>query len=186
MVNDDSFRDQTAASVVVEDDGDFVVAWHGPSLPAGPNGDREPGADVFQRRFTSAGVPAGDPIRVNLSESNSQTEPVLALNVYGDCWLTWHQTNNSGGEGIFGRSFAGCITPSPIETEFVDPVTHGSLRHPDFVLSDYGATTVVYVADDTNEGDGSVVGTAFGQPIGWIFADAFETGDTSRWSVTVP
>ena len=60
------------------------------------------------------------------------------------------------------------------------------MRTPGLSLGFGGTLTVVYIKDDTVEGDGAVVGRSFGMPDPPFFADGFETGDTSRWDQTVP
>ena len=77
------------------------------------------------------------------------------------------------------------LAPTGPEVRFDDPANESTLRHLGFTYSEGGTTTAFYVRDDTNEGDGSIVGSAFGQVEGWLFGDGFETGDTSRWSTTV-
>jgi hypothetical protein len=50
-----------------------------------------------------------------------------------------------------------------------------------------GVKTAVYVKDDVDEGDGSVVGRALGQALpASVFADGFESGDTGAWSDAAP
>jgi hypothetical protein len=185
LVNVDTHRDQTEATVIVESDGDFAIAWRGPSLPD-INDDREPGSDIFFRRFDAAGVPEGDPIMVNETEPDTQTEPVLAINASGDCWAAWRNEDSASVSSIVGREISGCITPSRAEVQLNDPTGDPTLRGMSFVLSNDGAITAVFVKDDTNEGDGSVNGYALGQPEGWLFFDGFESGDITAWSATMP
>jgi len=183
-VNVDTFRHQTEPAVVVEPGGDFVVAWQGPTLPDSP-GPREVGTDIHARRFASDGTPQGDPFRVNDSEPNAQRNPVLLINGSGDCWATWEEEGMTA-VWAYAVSMPSCLGPVGGESLVNDPAGDPSLRSLAAALADDGAFTAVYVKDDVDEGDGSVVARALNQSAGSIFSDGFESGDTSAWSVVVP
>ena len=61
-----------------------------------------------------------------------------------------------------------------------------NVRTPGLALGEDGSLTVVYSRDDRVEGDGSVLGRAFEAPEPPMFADGFESGDTTRWSGSSP
>jgi len=181
QVNVDTYRHQTAPAVGVEPDGAFVVLWEGPSL------DRQPGADVFLRRFAADGTPAGDAVLVNATVAGSQHDPRLVMNGAGDCWAVWEEDTAAGGVAVVGRVLEGCVVPTGAEVTLSDATGNPTLRHTVAALSDGGALTAVYVKDDPLEGDGSVVGFSVDQPEeGWLFGDGFERGNTAVWSVAIP
>ena len=56
-VNQTTADSQQSAAVAMNGGGEFVVAWDGP--------DGMGGTDVFARRYTAAGTPAGGEFPVN-------------------------------------------------------------------------------------------------------------------------
>jgi len=163
QVNTDTWRDQTSPAIAVAPGGDFVVAWEGPSLA--PFGDREPGTDVFARRFGSAATPEGDAWRVNPDEEGAQSEPQLAMTSTGDCWAVWANEDFAGRGGVFGRFLPWCREPIGVHklaqegdvVQLYDPSDDRSARTPRISLAPDGALAAAFVKDDTNEGDGSVL-----------------------------
>lgn len=184
LVNQDLFRDQEQPSVVVHDDGGVLVAWQGPSLPDA-GGYRDPGSDVFARRYDPSGSPVGGVFRVNSTADGSQKAPRVVRNAAGDCFVGWEQEGSSGAVGVFGRHLSGCVNLLGADVG-VGASGATSLRSADFTLSDEGAVTAVYVGDDVVEGDGSVLASVAGAPETPLFADNFESGTTDNWSHTVP
>jgi hypothetical protein len=181
LVNLDTYRHQTAASVGLLPGGELVVLWQGTAL------DRQPGSDVFLRRFGSDGSAQGDPVVVNLTLAGTQRNPCLVMNGAGECWAVWEQDDAAGGVAVRGRMLSTCSVPTGDELALSDTSGNPTVRHATASLSDTGALTAVFVEDDLIEGDGSVVGYSVGQPAaGWLFGDGFERGTTSAWSRTVP
>ena len=75
-----------------------------------------------------------------------------------------------------------CLGPAGGEALVNDTTGNPSLRSLAAALADDGAFTAVYVKDDVNEGDGSVVARVLSQSVGSIFSDGFESGDFSARS----
>ena len=109
LVNHDLFRNQEQPSVEVNDDGGVVVAWQGPSLPDA-GGYRNPGSDVFARRYDPSGSPVGAVFRVNSAADGSQKSPHVVRNAAGDCFVGWEQEGSSGSVGVFGRHLSSCVS----------------------------------------------------------------------------
>ena len=86
-VNQYTAGTQRFASVAVDADGDFVVAWESENNPGGS------GWDVYARRFSSAGVPRGDEFRVNTNAAGSQNVPDVASDASGNFVVTWKHWN---------------------------------------------------------------------------------------------
>jgi hypothetical protein len=94
-VNTITNGDQQSATVGVDADGDFVVAW-----------DNQ-GIDIRAQRYTSAGVATGSEIVVNsLVQSGVQT-PSIAVDATGDFVVAWSNSNVASDvqAGVFARSF---------------------------------------------------------------------------------
>ena len=92
VVNTFSTGDQSAPSVSLDADGDFVVAWQS----AGQDGA---GLAVFARRYDNAGVaaPQGE-FRVNTYTTSDQQNPSVDLDADGDFVVAWE----SNGQDDFG------------------------------------------------------------------------------------
>ncbi len=135
-------------------DGGFMVVWEG--------GVAE--ADIFSRRFAADDSPVADPAVVNTEASGSQEAPRVAANDNGDCWMIWQHTRDDGGTVVAGRFLPACSTEGA-EPEVVlsdlDSLT--SVRTPSISFADDGTLTVVYVRDDSVEGDGGIAGTVVDQ-----------------------
>src|SRR5688572_14769623 len=102
QVNTYTVRSQLNASVAMDADGDFVVAWS--SLPSNVlgGGDGQDGSysGVFAQRYNAAGEPQGDEFRVNTHTTNSQTRPDVAMNAAGDFVIAWEGFHQPGGERL--------------------------------------------------------------------------------------
>ncbi len=98
QVNSRTQDRQQRASVAVDGEGDFVVAWDGPG-----DGDVE---TVLARRFNSAGIGQAIEFQVNSHTAYSQHYPVVAVDSGGDFVVAWQSAGQDGGAyGIFARRF---------------------------------------------------------------------------------
>jgi len=103
---------QVNATVGVDADGDFVVAWNGngaepnPLAPGNPNfwADVD-SSGIFMRKYHAAGAPTGVQVRVNRTESGMQHSPSIAMTREGDVLVVWAGSGVGDVHGIFGRRF---------------------------------------------------------------------------------
>jgi len=70
------------ASVLMDADGDFIVAWASYGLTGGAQ-------DVYARRYGVGGEPLGESFRMNTYTTGNQNSPVLASNADGDLVSVW-------------------------------------------------------------------------------------------------
>jgi len=100
QVNTFTTNHQSGATVAMDAEGDFVVAWQS-------DGQDGSGRGVYARRYDAAGN-ALDPtgIPVNSHTTNDQSSPVVAMDADGDFVVAWQTNGQDGsGDGIFARRF---------------------------------------------------------------------------------
>ena len=80
-VNSTTADSQTTASMAMDADGDFVVAWQSNLQDGSGNG-------IFAQRYNAAGVAQGVEFRVNTTTANFQVSPDIAMDADGDFVVT--------------------------------------------------------------------------------------------------
>ena len=76
------------ASVAVDGDGDFVVAWWSTDQDGSSSG-------VFARRFSSAGAALASEFQVNTYTTGGQDTPSVTTDADGDFVVTWHSNTRT-------------------------------------------------------------------------------------------
>jgi hypothetical protein len=169
----------------------FVVAWQSPDSF---------GSGIWARVYDDSGTPLSAQFLVNDDDGNNQSEPSVSFDDGEDdgdldFTVTWTESPVLGidaaplfGAPIFirGRRLNGLppyLVTGP-NAEFAVSVA-GSLTAASSVAAENdGDFVTVWQSDGQDGSEEGVYGRRFaGQP---IFVDGFETGNTSRWSVTVP
>ena len=98
-VNSTTAMDQDTATVVVRDNGSFVVTWESYGQDGSYNG-------VFVQSFDSSGNPVGDEHMANTFTTSWQEDPDIALLSDGSFVVVWDSDGQDGSlRGIFGRRF---------------------------------------------------------------------------------
>ena len=183
------FRPAVAADPAT---GVFTVVWEDfVGLTVNP-------VDIKARRFDASGTPLGSEFTVNTTTDGSQGQPEVAVGPNGEFVIVWAgDSENSPVDflDVFAQAYD--ATGAPIGNEMiVNSTTAGQQRFPTvrFLPSPdaqgnpqvaVGWSDTVSDADDTpNEtGQGYKCFTLADDPLP-IFADGFESGDTSSWSST--
>ncbi|WP_425404062.1 Ig-like domain-containing protein [Hwanghaeella sp.] len=100
QVNSSTLNNQTQPVVAELANGEIVVAWTSSEQDGSGNG-------VFYQRFTSAGVPVGEEVRVNDETSGAQDRPAVAALDDGRFVISWDSANSgTAGDGSFDGLFA--------------------------------------------------------------------------------
>ncbi|MEM6783498.1 MAG: T9SS type A sorting domain-containing protein [Bacteroidota bacterium] len=149
---------QQNASVAMNADGDFVVAWRSD----GQDGDR---GGVFAQRYDAAGVTQGTEFQVNTYTTDSQQDPNVAMDADGDFVVAWTSDGQDGDrDGVYAQRYA---TPAPLT---------GSIAGA--VFNDEDASTTF---DETEDGLPGVTVQLFAdaEPLGTL-----DDGDTKLDEVT--
>jgi hypothetical protein len=152
LVNTLTEDNQLNPKVAMDDDGDFVVAWHGNSS-YGTYG-------VFAQRFGSSGSPLGSEFRVNTYTPQIQYHPSVALDADGDFVIVWASYQDTlgppSGFGVFGQRFAS--SGAALGTEFQVNVYKTNQQTRPSVAADADGDFVVTWRSVTQDGQASYKG----------------------------
>ena len=110
------------ASVAVDAEGDFIVAW-----------DDGIEGSVFARRFSSAGLPLTGNFLVNTYTPDNQFFPSVAASASGDFVVAWESHGGQDGSnlGVFAQRFAEVVASAVLDIDgngTLDPLTDGLLQ----------------------------------------------------------
>jgi hypothetical protein len=164
--------------------GEAVAVWEG------PDGS---GAGIFRREIT-AGLPIGVEELVNLTTAGEQREPSVALDDQGAFVTVWiHEPVLESQEGspivVQGRkktSSAPGEVPAP-DGEFQVSTSGDRPAEPWVDIEPRGNFVVAWQAEGVDDPQDPLGRAALFQRFSdAIFADDFETADTSRWSLASP
>jgi large repetitive protein len=98
LVNDDSQNaEQSHSSVLISEEGDFIVTWTDPR-----NGNE----DIFGQRYLASGTPSGNNFKVNTDSATSQSSANLSVFSDGDFIITWIDGRNGNDYDIYGQQFS--------------------------------------------------------------------------------
>ncbi|MEM8601678.1 MAG: hypothetical protein AAGF99_17310, partial [Bacteroidota bacterium] len=101
QVNTFTANQQTNASVAMDADGDFVVAWQS---SAGQDGSS---FGVYAQRYAADGTPQGGEFLVNTRTTFDQDDPFVAMDADGDFVIVWTSSGQDAptGGGIFAQRY---------------------------------------------------------------------------------
>ena len=173
--------------------GNAVAVWEAAEAPAVSL------RDIYSRSIV-AGVPTGLEERVNLSTALDEREPSVALDERGGfvtVWVVaspaataWEETPEGSPIIIQGRKrnglgvFAGLLPPPP-DSEFQVNTSGDLFLDPWVAAEPHGNFVAAWQATEaTADPDGN--GVFYQRFLDAIFADGFETANTSRWSAAIP
>ncbi|MEM8599440.1 MAG: T9SS type A sorting domain-containing protein [Bacteroidota bacterium] len=137
---------QSGASVAMDADGDFVVAW----TSFDQDGVRD---GVFAQRFATDGTPQGPEFLVNTYTPDNQLLPSVAMDATGDFVTAW-QGNSPDGDviGVFAQRFGADGTPQGPEF-LASTYTTSSQTEPSAAMDADGDFVIVWQGD-SRDGDG--------------------------------
>ena len=156
---------QNGASLAVDDDGDFIVAWTS-------NGQDGSATGIFARRFSSVGTALGGEIQINTHFTSSQTLPSAAADADGDFVVAWSSQGQDGaGLGVFARRFSS--EGAPVGAEFqVNTYITNTQSFSSVAAADSGAFVVVWQSYGQDGEFGGIFARRFssvGAPVGVEF-----------------
>ncbi len=176
QVNTSTTLNECCPSVALDAAGGFVVAWDG----LDPGGSGIP--SIQGRRFASDGTGIGGDFQVNTYFRELQAGANVAMDADGDFVVTWVSKDF---DGSYGNTKAQCYTAdgTAVGGEFlVNTYTTGEQKIGPLAMTAEGDFIVVWTSrgsPGTDTSGTSVQGQRF--TLGIIFADGFESGDTSAW-----
>jgi len=175
---------QWRPDVAPHGEGGFVVVW----TSDGSSGADTDGDSVQGQRFLASGAPLGPQFEINTYTTEFQSSPRVVADETGGFVVVWSSSGSYGtddGSSVQGRRYAADGSPQGGEFQ-VNTYTTSLQGRPALSLDSSGRLVVVWrsFGSSGNDLDGfSVQGQRY--ELG-IFADGFESGDTSAWSNTVP
>jgi hypothetical protein len=176
-VNSTVANNQYDASVGMDANGNFVVAWSSDAQDGS-------GAGVYAQRYNAAGVAQGGEFRVNTTTANAQVIPMVAMDAVGNFVVVWQSTGQDGSlEGIFGQRYNAAGVAQGGEFG-VNVTTAGNQYLDDIAMDAAGNFAVSYSSALDGSGDGVYVRRfdAAGNPLsGEVRANTTTTND-QNWS----
>ncbi len=185
---------QTDASVAMDADGDFVVTW----ISNGSSGTDSWYASIQGQRFASDGSAAGGQFQVNSYTPLNQVQSSVGMAAAGDFVVAWvregyilppetpgdsvhAQRYASDGSAVGGEVQVSCNPADYIWTVGFPSV--GVAGDGDFVVAWESHFFTWPPSGEGNPGGTDTVGFSIRKTRGpLIFADGFESGDTSAWN----
>lgn len=156
QVTSSAVGDQENPAIAIDAEGNFVVAWESDALEA-------TNTEIFARRFNSDGDPLGDDFLVNLTLTDDQTNPDVALDGDGNFLISW--TNEGTGisqDDVFYRQFNADGAALTLEVQ-VNTVTDDDQRAAAIAQNLLGDTVIVWESLGQDAGTTGGLGV-FAQP----------------------
>ncbi len=182
QVNTVTTQRQFLPDVAMGPDGGFVVAWR----DYAPVGNED--LSVQARRYDAGGNPLGPQFQLNSYTSGLQIYPRLAIAPDGGFLAVWTSTGSAGDDqdlfSVQARLFDAEGAPQGADLQ-VNESTAGFQFLPSAAVDSAGRFLATWQSDASTGSDtdgASVQGRFLAGP---IFADGFESGDTSGWDQTV-
>jgi hypothetical protein len=176
---------QHAPAAAVAADGSFLVAWQS----YGSVGDDESGFSIQARRFDAAGAPLGAQFQVNSHTPAHQKYPVVAAEPDGGFLVVWQSESSAGGDtslnSVQARRVDAADQPLGADLQ-VNGYTAMQQLAPALAIDGAGRPTVAWQSRGSGGGDTSMESVQGRRLATGLFADGFETGDTSAWSGSFP
>ncbi len=184
QVNTYTTTKQWGPAVAAGPDGSFVVAWNSKESDGPDNVD-----SVQAQRFDSDGLPVGEQFEVNTYTSGLQQWPRVAIDGNRGFLVVWDSTGSLGsdqeGDSVQAQFFGPDGTRMGGEFQ-VNTYTSGTQFFPGVAVAPTGDFVVVWQSSGSSGSDTSY-SSIQGQRVTYgVFADGFESGDTSAWSTVVP
>ena len=184
QVNTYTTSGQHSPAVAMAADGDAMVIWE--SQGSAGSDSTSLSFSVQGQRYGSDGSPAGGEFQVNTYTTGNQEQAAVAMEAGGEFVVTWRSLGSGGSDSdsfsIQGQRFAS--DGSPVAGEFqVNTYATSFQRNPAVAMAAGGDTVVIWesLGSGGSDSDGlSVQGQRFGDPQ-LLFADGFESGNTSAW-----
>ncbi len=164
--------------------GGFVVTW----ASAVSGGDDTSGYSVQARRYAAAGQPLGDEFQVNTYTPSLQGDAAVMAHDAGGFVVTWTSDGSSAsdtsGYSVQARRYGADGTSQGDEFQ-VNTYTPGFQALSTVASDGFGGFVVTWTGEGS-AGDTSGYAILAQRYSDLLFADGFESGNTSAWSATVP
>ena len=178
QVNTYTTGNYASPRVALDADGDFVVVW----ISIGSSGSDTSSNSVLGQRYAADGTALGGEFQVNTYTTSSQGPPAVAMHADGHFVVIWDGDGSGDSDpGVQGQCYASDGTALGGEFQ-VNTYTTSGQGGASVALDADGDFVVAWGSDGSVGSDSSgdsIQGQRF--TLG-IFADGFESGDTSAWN----
>ena len=185
LINTYTTGDQFGASVAADTAGNFVVAW----VSDGSFGTDSSYYSIQGQRYGSNGTAVGGEFQVNSYTTGWQWFPSVAFGPEGAFLVVWESGGTTAPDGsgtsIQGRLFHSDGVAATDEFQ-INSFTAGAQQNPSVAADPVDRFVVVWQSDGSFGTDTSLTSIQGQRLIMPLFADGFESGDTSVWSSSVP
>lgn len=175
-ISDDISQDQERPAVAHDGDGEFLVVWDG--FGGGLQ------SSIQGQRYQADGTPLGPVFPAGGGTVGDQTQPSVDMQDNGDFLVVWQGTseqNNFENEDIHGLRFTS--DGNPLGTPFIlNTSTTGDQELPQATYLTDDRFLVLWASIPTGVFSTLIQGQIFCDPNCGVFADGFESGDSSAWS----
>lgn len=179
QVNSFTLSRERSPRVATDASGDFLVVWES-------SGSQDPdpsGASIRGRRYASSGGALGEPFQVNTFTTGSQRDPVVAAGAGGNFIVAW--AGESAGTDMFSssiqaRAFDADGFPFGNDQQ-VNTYTLNNQNSPAIAGDAQGTFVATWYGPDSGGTDTSELSAQAQRLSVPLFADGFESGDTSAW-----
>ncbi|MEM7588356.1 MAG: hypothetical protein AAF560_33520 [Acidobacteriota bacterium] len=167
---------QTRPHAALRPNGELVVVWEGQDNDYG---------GIIARRFAADGSASGNDFRANAYTTSIQFAPRVAWDTAGGFVVTWSSYGSFGNDdsnnSIQQRRYASDGSTSGQEFQ-VNTVTGADQTFSDLVLDADGNAVIVW-GSRASTGTDRITNSIQKTPPNLVFADGFESGDTSAWNL---
>ena len=162
-------------------DGSFLVVWEDTTNKDGS------GSSIRARWFSAAAAPLGGDVQANTYWLDDQMNPTVACSGPGNALIAWESEDQDGSNfGIYMQALGHDGTPSGIEQR-MNTFVFGIQHRPALADSASGAFWAIWASGAQDGSGDGIYGLFSAAPvITELFADGFESGDTSAWAATTP
>src|SRR5688572_6119774 len=121
-VNTYTTEEQYRATVAIDAEGNFLVAW----TSFGQDGS---GNAVQAQRYSASGVAEGEEFRVSTRTLDYQSFPAAAMDHDGDSLIAWHSMGQDGsGYGVYAQRYNSAGSPEGVEFRVNSYTTYGQAQ----------------------------------------------------------
>ncbi len=185
QVNTFTSNDQSGPAVAMGRQGRFLVAWDG----EGTGHHDTSGYSIRAQRFDANGTPLGNELQVNSYTTGNQVAPAVAVDEQGNFVVAWYSVGSSGTDTSSYSVQAQRLDGNGVRIggEFqVNSYTSSVQVRPAVAVDGQGDFWIAWESYGSWGTDTSVRSIQAQAYHGDLFRDAFESGDTGRWSSTAP
>jgi hypothetical protein len=163
QVNTWTLGRQINASVAMDSDGDFVIAWQS----YGAEGNNSYG--IFAQRYNASGTAQASEFQVNTHTTGNQQYPSAAMDDSGDLVIAWESYNQDGaGYGVYAQRYNSSGTAQGSEF-LVNSYTTGNQMSPSVAVDAGGEFVIAWSGDGAGDSSG-------------VFAQRYNASGTAQGS----